>query len=58
MTDVKTFTIAELAERWKCRRQVIDRCIRAEKLAAFRVGGRILRVTLDEVPRFEKAKAA
>lgn len=58
MTDDKTFTVADLASRWRCQRQTIYRAINEKRLNAFCVGSREFRITLDEVRRFEKAKAA
>lgn len=58
MTDDKTLTVNDLMSRWKCQRQTILRAISEGRLAAFRVGKRIFRITIEEVRRFEKAKAA
>ncbi len=51
-------TVHDLTVRWKCPRRTIYEAIREGRLHAFRVGKRWLRVTVDEVERFEKAEAA
>ncbi len=52
MNDRPCFTVAELAERWKCKARAVYAPIRAERLKAFTVGGQY-RVTLAEVKRYE-----
>lgn len=53
----QTFTVNDLMIRWRCPRKSILEAIHERRLKAFRVGKRIYRVTLDEVLRFEQAKA-
>lgn len=48
-------TVNDLMVRWKCTRKVILAAIREKRLAAFKVGTRVFRVTLDEVARYERA---
>lgn len=52
-TEPTTFTIAELALRWRASRHTIRVAIRAGKLQAFKVGHRNYRVREAEVVRYE-----
>lgn len=52
MTD-KPYTVAALADRWECTPQAVYATIKAGKLRAFRVGGKLLRVQAEEVARWE-----
>ncbi|MBN9291258.1 MAG: helix-turn-helix domain-containing protein [Hyphomicrobium denitrificans] len=54
MTE-KPFTVAQVADRWACSRDAVYSLIRERKLRAFRVGGKLLRVTAGEVERWESA---
>ena len=51
-------TVNDLMARWKCTRKVVLAAIRTKRIHAFRPGGRVFRVTLDEVLRYERAEAA
>ncbi len=51
-------TVNDLMLRWKCTRKAILDAIRERRLAAFRVGKRVFRVTLEEVTRYEQARSA
>jgi len=48
-------TVRDLMARWKCTRKSVLEAIRGKRLAAFRIGKRAFRVTLDEVKRYESA---
>lgn len=49
----QTFTVPELAQRWKCDRRSILEAIAENRLHAFRIGKRVWRISLEEVLRFE-----
>lgn len=49
----KPFTVMQLAERWSCSRDAVYSMIRTGKLKAFPLGGKLLRVTAEEVKRWE-----
>lgn len=49
----KLFTPATLAERWDCSERHVRNLIRQEKLPAFRVGEKLLRIKLEDVEAFE-----
>ncbi len=51
-------TVNDLMARWKCTRKSVLEAIREGRLEAFRVGKRVFRVRLQEVERYEHAKAA
>jgi excisionase family DNA binding protein len=51
-------TVNELMSRWQCPRKKVLEAIHEGRLAAFRVGRRVYRVTVAEVERFETARAA
>jgi hypothetical protein len=51
-------TVNDLMERWQMSRKRILEAIKERRLTAFKVGKRVYRITLDEVLRFEKARAA
>ncbi len=46
-------TVSQLMERWSCSRKVLLARIHAGKLAAFRIGDRVYRVSMTEVLRVE-----
>jgi hypothetical protein len=48
------FAVSRLARRWACEQEFIVGEIRSGKLSARRIGGRHLRVHLDEVTRYEQ----
>ncbi len=48
-----SFTIPELAKRWRVNRHTISAAIHSGKLQAFKPNGRVYRIRLDEVLRFE-----
>lgn len=50
----KTFTISELAKRWRVCRHTITGAIKAGRLQAFKVGDRQYRVSEIEVLRYEQ----
>lgn len=47
------FSVSRLAERWARDHQFVVGEIKAGRLAARRIGGRHLRVHIDEVRRYE-----
>lgn len=51
-------TVSDLMRRWKCDRKTILSAIGAGRLRAFKPGARSYRVTIEEVKRYESAKAA
>ena len=52
----KVYTPATLARRWQCSERHVRNLIRDGKLAAFRVGGKLLRISAAVVEEFERAK--
>ena len=56
--EPNTLTVNDLMARWKCPRKRILEAIHDKRLAAFKVGRRVFRVTIAEVERFENARAA
>ncbi len=52
MTDESCFTVAELADRWKCDKRLVSAAIKDKRLKAFRPGTHY-RVKLGEVLRYE-----
>lgn len=51
-------TVNDLMVRWKCTRKIILAAIAENRLAAFKVGTRVFRVTVAEVMRYEQARKA
>lgn len=49
------FTVRTLAARWECSESLIRKLITKNELVSFRIG-RALRISADEVGRFECAK--
>ena len=47
------FTPQMLAERWGCSRQHVHDLIKQRQLRAFRIGTKLLRVSAEEVARWE-----
>ena len=43
----------EVAERWQCSKKLVYRLIQEGKLPAYRFGGRLLRLKLEDVERYE-----
>ena len=54
----RPFTVQELAERWSCAPESVYVLIRSKRLAAFTIGGKLLRVRPEEVERWENAGAS
>lgn len=52
--DRRPLTPTMLAERWHCSERHVRNQIAAGKLRAFRVGGRLLRISIDAVEEYEK----
>jgi excisionase family DNA binding protein len=52
----KPFTTQALAERWECSPNTIRAMIHRGELKAFKVGGKLLRVSADEVEKWETAE--
>lgn len=50
--SARAYTVATLAEAWKCSEGVIRKLIVAGQLRSFRVGA-LIRIPADEVHRFE-----
>jgi len=51
--DRRPFTAAMLAERWQCSERHIRNLIAAGDLRAFKVGGKLLRISMDAIEQFE-----
>ena len=54
METTKPFTARMLAERWSCSESYIYKLIDSGKLKAFYLGGRLKRITWEEVSRWER----
>ena len=52
-TDSAWLTIAQLCHRWQLGRKTIYKFIDAKLLPAWRVGGHLYRVAIEDVLRFE-----
>ena len=52
--DDRPYSVKRLAERWGCSRQHIHALIRKGELRAFKLGHRLLRITAEEVRRWEE----
>jgi len=48
------FTPETLAQRWQCSSRHVRNLIKQNRLAAFRVGGKLLRIKREDVERFEQ----
>lgn len=48
------YTVAELAEHWSCTKHVIYEMIRSGQLHSFQLNGKLLRITSEEVEKYEK----
>jgi len=57
MEAPKPFTPKTLAERWDCSPGHIYNMIATGKLHSFRVGGRLVRISVEEVLRWENGQA-
>jgi excisionase family DNA binding protein len=51
-------TVPELAQRWSCEAKLVYAEIAAGRLAGLRIGKKILRVSLEEIHRYEKAQTS
>ena len=58
MEAPKPFTPKTLAERWDCSPGHIYNMIATGKLHSFRVGGRLVRISVEEVLRWENGQAS
>lgn len=58
MSARAAYSVSSLAERWDCTPDVIYRLVRTGQLQAFRLGGKLLRVRVQEVERFESQTTA
>ncbi len=54
MTE-RPMTVAQVADRWACSKDAIYALIRDQKLRAFRVGGKLLRIRAEDVTQWENA---
>jgi len=52
------FTVTDLCKRWKCDRHTVLDLIHDGHIKAFKLGKRAFRVTLHEVTKHERSKAA
>ena len=48
------FRPADVAERWECSEKSVRNMIKDGRLKAFKIGGTLLRITLDAVEEFER----
>lgn len=48
------YSVPKLADRWKCSKDFVYSLIRNGGLNAFRLGDKLLRVSADEVERYER----
>ena len=53
----KPFTPQTLAERWECSRDSIYKMLTDGLLKGFRVGGALIRISYDEVIRWESGQS-
>lgn len=53
MTRAAVYTPEMLAERWQCSAKHVRNMISDGRLRAFRLGGKLLRITEDAVTEFE-----
>jgi excisionase family DNA binding protein len=51
---VRVYTPATLAERWHCSGRHIRNLINRGELKAFRLGGKLLRISAEEVEDYER----
>ena len=47
------FSPNKLAERWDCSKQYIYKLIREKRLKSFNLGGKLVRISAEEVARWE-----
>jgi excisionase family DNA binding protein len=52
--DDPPFSPKTLAKRWGCSPQFVHKLIRTSKLKAFKLGGKLLRISAEEVRRWEE----
>lgn len=52
--DRRPFTPTMLAERWQCSERHIRNLIAAGDLRAFKVGGKLMRISVDVIEEFER----
>jgi hypothetical protein len=48
------FSIPKLAERWECHQKLVYQEIQEKRLSALKIGKKLLRVSLEEVLRYER----
>lgn len=51
-------TMADLTKRWQCGRPTVYAALKSGELIGFRLGTRSWRFRLEEVEKFERARAA
>lgn len=56
--EPKTYSVPELAKRWRMHRHTITTAIRAGRLQVFKVGERHYRIREAEVLRYEQERQA
>lgn len=49
----RIFTPATLAQRWMCSERHVRNLVTSGELPSFRVGGKLLRIKLEDVERYE-----
>ncbi len=54
----KPFTVRTLAEYWDCSEQHVRNLIHRGDLQVFRIGGKLLRISQEEVQRWQKTSTS
>ena len=52
----RPYTVKSLAERWDCSEEHIRKLVRSGKLPAFSLGGKLIRIAVEDVGLWEKAR--
>lgn len=55
LNNGRPFTPETLAERWECSPRHIRKLIGSGEIAAFRLGGKLVRIPAEEVERVERS---
>jgi hypothetical protein len=50
----KYLSVPKVAERWHCDEKLVYQEIAAKRLSGLRIGKKLLRVSLEEVARYER----
>lgn len=52
----RPYTVKALAERWGCSDEHIRKMVKSGQLQAFALGGKLIRISAEEVDRWEKGR--